>query len=747
MGISANQAKFLALTGRQCDLEYRMQNICQRRLNLSTKLTNAANAYNRQTSDRRLFINNIDSYTSSTGTVGGTTHDNLSDNQRYEFITPENLYDNGYYVIANGKIISANNGQAQVKTGNTLTFSGGSYSMGEWFTQNGFSYQITGIPSVGPVPSNLNTPTGSGTVSGQTTSVQIGSAASGTTYSDWSGGAITVNETGMATQTFTRTGRTESSAGTTTSTVSISQINNLGTSIGTKQINGVTFNEYTYTDYAGRTVTSLAIGEIGNTQAEKNANAILQLNALAGATGTINNNFILMTDVDMSSVTNWGIIDSFAGTFDGNMHTISNMTINSGSDDTYIGMFGMIEDAGIVKNVSLTNQKITVNSGSLTPSWNNPTNYNYIGSLAGQSLGELKNCSTSNLNMTINGDGVKVGGVVGESGSATNAGLLTNCSATGAINITGEGHQVGGLAGLSSGGDILFSSSNVNITTGNSGGSSHIGALIGDVDNGTVTTTNSIEYCYASGLINGNIYGVGGSVNTTASIAPPDSLSYDVISNCYYGIPGSGSTPPSTNAVYDGTPSKGPDSTADWDDIKNATTVISGQTINVWNPNGTLNTAAINTEQGTFAKKSVTTWTETAVVTQQLPYDPNYTADEYESINISSEELEKNLRNGTYRLAMDADMLTQNPVEMDGIMVQYVDWRTAPVINDDLYTANDEAAEIIYEKTVTELNEQDKKLQLEQKKVETEYTAVTSQKEAVKKILDNNTQSSFKYFG
>jgi hypothetical protein len=155
---------------------------------------------------------------------------------------------------------------------------------------------------------------------------------------------------------------------------------------------------------------------------------------------------------------------------------------------------------------------------------------------------------------------------------------------------------------------------------------------------------------------------------------------------------------------------------------------------------------AINTEEGQFQMKQTQTWTETYTVTQNMGMT-GYKAEEYETVSINSEDLEKNLRNGIYRLAIDADMLTQDPVEIDGGVYEYVDWRTAPVINDDLYTANDEAAEIVYEKTVTELNEQDKKLQLEQKKVETEYTAITSQKEAVKKILDNNTQSSFKYFG
>lgn len=56
MGISSNQARFLALTSRQVDLERRIQQICQRRLRLTSELENLATSYNNQISNRQLYL-------------------------------------------------------------------------------------------------------------------------------------------------------------------------------------------------------------------------------------------------------------------------------------------------------------------------------------------------------------------------------------------------------------------------------------------------------------------------------------------------------------------------------------------------------------------------------------------------------------------------------------------------------------------------------------------------------------------
>ncbi len=97
-----------------------------------------------------------------------------------------------------------------------------------------------------------------------------------------------------------------------------------------------------------------------------------------------------------------------------------------------------------------------------------------------------------------------------------------------------------------------------------------------------------------------------------------------------------------------------------------------------------------------------------------------------------------------------SDEFTQTPVSVwagaGTVDCEILDWRTIPAFSDELYKGDDVDAENKYDKTVAEINSQDKKLQLEQTSIEVEYKAVSSERESVKKILDNNAQSSFKYF-
>jgi hypothetical protein len=118
----------------------------------------------------------------------------------------------------------------------------------------------------------------------------------------------------------------------------------------------------------------------------------------------------------------------------------------------------------------------------------------------------------------------------------------------------------------------------------------------------------------------------------------------------------------------------------------------------------------------------------------------------------ASEEdyVEAALRAGVISVATKSDEYTQDPTYLNGATsgqsYEIKDWRTLPNIADELYSGDDTAAENKYDRTVEQINAQDKKLQLEQASIDVEYKAVTSEKEAVKKILDTNAQSSFKYF-
>ena len=116
------------------------------------------------------------------------------------------------------------------------------------------------------------------------------------------------------------------------------------------------------------------------------------------------------------------------------------------------------------------------------------------------------------------------------------------------------------------------------------------------------------------------------------------------------------------------------------------------------------------------------------------------------------EILEAAIRAGVISIATKEDVYTQDAYMVTNAngdelgKYEIRDWRTLSQLADELYKGDNADAENTYEKVTAEVNAQDKKLQLEQTAIEVEYKAVTTEKEAVKKILDTNAQASFKYF-
>ena len=166
----------------------------------------------------------------------------------------------------------------------------------------------------------------------------------------------------------------------------------------------------------------------------------------------------LETDISLAGVT-WTPIgtetNTFAGTFDGNDKTISNMAING---EERLGFFGVLY--GTVKNLTVDGVTIAGN--------------HYLGGIAGFGLsGLIIDCTVKNAEITAtpnavtggydNGD--KVGGIVGYAYCDANNhdGLLTvsNCYVADSI-ITGF-RDVGGIAGAAQG-DAVTGNTVSNVT-------------------------------------------------------------------------------------------------------------------------------------------------------------------------------------------------------------------------------------------------------------------------------------------
>ena len=97
-----------------------------------------------------------------------------------------------------------------------------------------------------------------------------------------------------------------------------------------------------------------------------------------------NKPLILANDMDMSGNgwtpigyhTEYNGSNHFAGEFDGNGHTISNVSI---SGDDYSGLFSFVSEEGYIHDLAI--KGITVMNGS------------YLGTIAGRNDGTIENCS------------------------------------------------------------------------------------------------------------------------------------------------------------------------------------------------------------------------------------------------------------------------------------------------------------------------------------------------------------------
>ena len=155
-----------------------------------------------------------------------------------------------------------------------------------------------------------------------------------------------------------------------------------------------------------------------------------------------NSYYLLMNDIDVSNIENFKPIGSdyehyFRGTFDGQGFTISNLNINR-SSESYIGLFSVLMNNGIIKNLYLRDNGIYGKSS--------------VGSLVGECAGTLINCHIIIDDVEGKG-GSKIGGLVGEN---TQTGCIKNCSVKciegGDIEAEGNSpNHIGGIAGENAG--------------------------------------------------------------------------------------------------------------------------------------------------------------------------------------------------------------------------------------------------------------------------------------------------------
>ena len=216
--------------------------------------------------------------------------------------------------------------------------------------------------------------------------------------------------------------------------------------------------------------------------------------------------YVLDADIDLSGM-NWEPVGNsenpFNGSFDGNGHVISNMSIDSGGD--YAGLFGYVENASF-RNIRLTDINI---SGTQTR----------IGGIAGyvQKSATFTDCSVTG---TISAEeeeksNLYVGGIMGRNNDAYGGNVtMSGCSSDVTITLNNPYGRVGGIAGSLDPGSIdsCFSLGSIR------GRASYIGGIMGRA--GDVDVTD----CYSGGTIEASCGGAGGIVGY---------LDTSDVKNCY----------------------------------------------------------------------------------------------------------------------------------------------------------------------------------------------------------------------
>ena len=232
----------------------------------------------------------------------------------------------------------------------------------------------------------------------------------------------------------------------------------------------------------------------------------------------------------------------YTGTFNGNGHTISGLYLDSSSAN-YQGLFGCLDQGGTVKNLTLTDSYININSGN-----------RYVGVICGYNDGTIQNCCNSvKATATVTGSSICVGGICGynnysgsitscsNSGTVTgsgssvtgsgstanvggicgeNWGSIENCSNSGPVEGSGS---IGGICGRNKGGRIENCSNSGDV----SGADDYVGGVVGSSSDG-ISASASVTNCYNTGSVSGNIH-VGGVVGySSGGISASAS-----VTNCY----------------------------------------------------------------------------------------------------------------------------------------------------------------------------------------------------------------------
>lgn len=234
-------------------------------------------------------------------------------------------------------------------------------------------------------------------------------------------------------------------------------------------------------------------------------------------------NFVLTANIDLNGLPWTPIANSFsdallggsdyhifAGNFDGNGYTISNVSIGSETtplESDVFGLFGATE--GKISNLNLD----TVSIHGVAKIASIGAVVGFAGGLVGSSSGSIENCHVTGLTMDMSAPSnvyaaaYWVGGLVG---ALDGAQLINECSVSGSITEKAGKGSIGGLIGeLGKTAKITYSRSDVAVNVmADPRGGADVGGFIGK-GNGKTDAETVIQNCCATGNVTGGAYAGG----------------------------------------------------------------------------------------------------------------------------------------------------------------------------------------------------------------------------------------------
>ena len=272
---------------------------------------------------------------------------------------------------------------------------------------------------------------------------------------------------------------------------------------------------------------SIATAFAGGTGTESDPYQIANGAELAYLASSVNSgetytgkNFVLTANIDLNGLPWTPIANSFsdallggsnyrifAGNFDGNGYTISNVSIGSETAPLEADVFGLFgATAGKISNLNLD----TVSIHGIAKIASIGAVIGFAGGLVGYSGGYIENCHVTGLTMDMSAPSnvyaaaYCVGGLVGVLDETQ---LINECSVSGSITEKAGKGSIGGLIGeLGKAAKITYSRSDVTVNVkADSRGGANVGGFIGK-GNGKTDAETIIRNCYATGNVTGGAY-------------------------------------------------------------------------------------------------------------------------------------------------------------------------------------------------------------------------------------------------